>query len=77
MPPRTPEETATRRIHNLIGLFAVSVFFFFITWLADRSSPSHGAPLLLWLFGLMGGLSLAGWIVLSAQRVARIEKLAK
>jgi len=31
MPPRTPEEIANRRINNLIGLFAVSVFFFFVS----------------------------------------------
>jgi len=77
MPPRTPEETATRRIHHLIGLFAVSVFFFFVTWVAGRGDATHGAPLLLWLFGLMGALSLAGWIALSAARVAQLDKLSK
>ena len=77
MPPRSPEETANRRIHNLIGLFAISVFFFFIVWFAGRGSPDSGAPLLLWFFGLLGGLSLAGWIALSAQRVSKLDKLLK
>ena len=77
MPPRTPDEIATRRIHHLIGLFAISVFFFFITWMAGRGSPERSAPLLLWLFGLLGALSLAGWIALSARRVAQIDKLTQ
>lgn len=77
MPPRTPDEIATRRINNLIGIFAVSVFFFFVSWLLGRSSPEKAAPLLLWFFGLLGGLSLAGWIALSATRVAKIDKLTK
>jgi len=77
MPPRTPEEIANRRINNLIGLFAVSVFFFFVSWMLGRSSPDKAAPLLLWFFGLLGGLSLAGWIALSAARVAKLDKLTK
>lgn len=77
MPPRTPEENQARRINNLIGLFAVSVFFFFIAWLAGRGDSGRGAPLLLWLFGLMGVLSLGGWIALSAARVAKLDKLSK
>lgn len=77
MPPRTPEETTNRRINNLIGLFAVSVFFFFLSWMLGRGSADHAAPLLLWLFGLLGVLSLVGWIVLSAARVAKLDKLTK
>lgn len=77
MPPRTPEETATRRINNLIGLFAVSVFFFFVSWMLGRGSNDQAAPLLLWFFGLLGGLSLAGWIALSAARVSKLDKLMK
>lgn len=77
MPPRTAEETATRRINNLIGLFAVSVFFFFLSWMLGRGSPDKAAPLLLWFFGLLGGLSLVGWIMLSAGRVARMDKLMR
>jgi lipid-A-disaccharide synthase-like uncharacterized protein len=77
MPPRTPEETANRRINNLIGLFAVSVFFFFVSWMLGRGSTDAAAPLLLWFFGMLGGLSLAGWIVLSAGRVAKLDKLTK
>ncbi len=75
MPPRSPEEIADRRINNLIGLFAVSVFFFFASWLLGRGSNNPEAPLLLWFFGLMGGLSLVGWIALSAVRVSKIDKL--
>jgi len=77
MPPRTPEETADRRINNLIGLFAVSVFFFFLSWMLGRGSADQAAPLLLWFFGLLGGLSLAGWIAMSAARVAKLDKLMK
>lgn len=77
MPPRTPEGIASRRINNLIGLFAVSVFFFFVSWMLGRGSPDKAAPLLLWFFGLLGGLSLAGWIALSAARVGQIDKLTK
>lgn len=77
MPPRTPEEIANRRINNLIGLFAVSVFFFFVSWMLGRGSADKSAPLLLWFFGLLGGLSLAGWIALSAARVAKLDKLTK
>jgi len=77
MPPRTPEDIANRRIHNLIGLFAVSVFFFFLSWMLGRGNADRAAPMLLWLFGLMGTLSLAGWIALSAARVAKLDKLTK
>lgn len=77
MPPRTPEGIASRRINNLIGLFAVSVFFFFLSWMLGRGSPDKAAPLLLWFFGLLGGLSLVGWIALSAARVGQIDKLTK
>lgn len=75
MPPRTTDEIATRRIHNLIGLFAVSVFFFVVAWLAGRGGDDAAAPVLLWLFGLMALASLGGWIALSAQRVSKIDKL--
>ncbi len=75
MPPRSPDEIATRRINNLIGLFAVSVFFFFISWMLGRDGSNHDAYLLLWFFGLLSGLTLAGWIALSAQRVFKIDKL--
>jgi lipid-A-disaccharide synthase-like uncharacterized protein len=77
MPPRTPDDIANRRINNLIGLFAVSVFFFFVSWMLARGSSDRAAPLLLWFFGLLGALSLAGWIGLSAQRAARLDKLLK
>ncbi len=77
MPPSTPDEIATRRINNLIGLFAVSVFFFFVSWMLGRGSDDTAAPLLLWFFGLLGGLSLAGWMALSYLRVAKIDKLMK
>jgi hypothetical protein len=75
MPPRSPEEIAERRINNLSGLFAVSVFFFFASWLLGRGSSNPESVLLLWFFGVMGGLSLAGWIALSAVRVSKIDKL--
>lgn len=75
MPPRTPDELAQQRIHNLIGLFAVSVFFFFVAWLAGRGDTGRGAPLLLWLFGLLAVLSLGGWIFLSSRRVAQTSSL--
>jgi lipid-A-disaccharide synthase-like uncharacterized protein len=75
MPPRSPAEIAKRRIHNLIGLFAVSVFFFFITWLAGSGSTDRGAPLLLWLFGLLAALSLGGWIFLSSRQVEQTSSL--
>jgi lipid-A-disaccharide synthase-like uncharacterized protein len=77
MPPRTPEETTNRRINNLIGVFAVSVFFFFVSWMLGRGSPDTASQLLLWFFGVLGGLSLAGWIALSATRVAKLDKLMK
>ncbi len=75
MPPRSSDEIATRRINNLIGLFAVSVFFFFLSWMLGRGSSNPDAHLLLWFFGLLSGLSLAGWITLSALRVVKIDKL--
>lgn len=75
MPPRTPEETATRRIHNLIGLFAVSVFFFFVAWVAGRTSATGPSPFLLWLFGLLGAAGLGGWIFLSSRRVEQTSSL--
>jgi lipid-A-disaccharide synthase-like uncharacterized protein len=75
MPPRTPDETAQRRIHNLIGVFAVSVFFLFVAWLAGRSSAAGASPLLLWLFGLMAAASLGGWIFLSSRRVEQTSSL--
>ena len=77
MPPSTPDEIASRRINNLIGLFAVSVFFFFVSWMLGRGSDDKAAPLLLWFFGLLGGLSLAGWMALSYLRVSKITKLMK
>lgn len=75
MPPRTPDETATRRIHNLIGLFAVSVFFFFVAWMAGRTSAAGASPLLLWLFGLLAAASLGGWIFLASRRVEQTRSL--
>lgn len=69
MPPRTPEDTTNRRINNLIGLFAVSVFFFVVSWLLARGSSNPASPLLLWFFALLGGASLAGWILLSYRRL--------
>ena len=61
MPPRTPEETATRRIHHLIGLFAVSVFFFFVTWVASPIKFQADMGLLLafmFLWNMLGALVL-------------------
>lgn len=75
MPPRTPDEIATRRIHNLIGLFAVSVFFFFVAWMAGRTSAAGPSLLLLWLFGLLAAAGLGGWIVLSSRRVGQTSSL--
>ena len=75
MPPSTPDQIATRRIHNLIGMFAVSVFFFFVAWLAGRSSDAGTSPLLLWLFGLMAAACLGGWIFLSMRRVQQTSSL--
>ena len=71
MPPRTPEETAQRRIHHLIGLFPVSVFFFFVAWVAGRSSATGPSPLLLGPFGVLAAAGLVGWIALSAHRVSQ------
>lgn len=75
MPPRTPEETAQRRIHHLIGLFAVSVFFLFVAWVAGRSSAAGPSLLLLWLFGLLAAAGLGGWIVLSSRRIEQTSSL--
>ncbi len=55
MPPRTPEETTSRRINNLIGVFAVSVFFFFVSWMLGRGSPDTASQWLLWFFGVLWG----------------------
>ncbi|MES2715984.1 MAG: hypothetical protein V4795_09480 [Pseudomonadota bacterium] len=71
MPPRSAADITNHRINNLIGLFAVSVFFFGISWLLARGSSNPASGLLLWFFGLLGGASLAGWIVLSYRRLAR------
>ncbi len=71
MPPRTAQETDLHRTNNLIGLFAVSVFFFFVTWLLGRTSSHAATPLLLWFFGLLGAASLVGWLLMAYRRLAR------
>lgn len=77
MPPRTPEEIAKHRLNNLVGLFAVSVLFFVITWLVGRSQPHPATPWLLWFFGLLAGACLAGWFVMSARRLDKLDRLSR
>lgn len=56
-------------------MFAVSLFFFLVAWLAGRGSDAGASPLLLWLFGLMAAACLGGWIFLSLRRVQQTSSL--
>ena len=56
MPPRTPDEIELNRIHRLIGLFAISVVFLLITWIAGRQG---GPAVSVWLTGAFAVLGLA------------------
>ena len=75
MPPKTAAEKIAHRTNNLIGLFAVSVVFFVITFAVGRSTPHPATPMVLWFFGLMGGASLVGWMAMAFLNAPRLGKL--